>query len=191
MKRSETLLGSLLQSSNATKEEVEAAYKVNNRIDSFEGKYEFLSNFYESPFEWQGIHYPTSEHAFQAAKVINPATRMKIAAAPTPGQAKRMGRQVELRADWEAVKEDIMYEIVKTKFANSIYLTLALLATGDKELIEGTTWHDNEWGNCTCAKCVSIPGKNKLGKILMRVREELKEELSKEIKPNEENIRSI
>ena len=173
MKKSETLLGSLLQSSKATKEEVEAAYKVNDRIDSFEGKYEFLSNFYESPFEWQGIHYPTSEHAFQAAKVINPATRLKIAAAPTPGQAKRMGRQVELRADWEEVKEDIILLALRLKFSDRD-MAKKLLATGDEYLVEGTWWHDRYWGICSCPVCGGR-GKNRLGYLLMKVREELKE----------------
>ena len=178
MKQSDITLGCFLQSLKADEDTVNRAYSFNKIIDSFDGAYEFLSNFYEAPVKWQGITYPTSEHAFQAAKVINPAVRLKIAAAPTPGKAKRMGRQVELRADWEQVKENIMYEIVKSKFTQNTYCLLALIATGDAYLIEGTTgWHDNEWGNCDCPKCKDIEGKNKLGKILMRVRKELREEL--------------
>lgn len=151
-------------------------------INSFEGKYEFLSNFYEVPFRWRGNEYPTVEHAFQAAKTLDPIKRQEITAAPTPGRAKRLGRSVHLRPDWENVKEQVMYECVSAKFHQDVSLTLALLATGDEELVEGTLWCDNEWGDCKCPKCVNIKGKNKLGKILMRVREELRAELEELVK---------
>ena len=151
-------------------------------INQFEGGYEFLSNFYEVPFRWRGNEYPTVEHAFQAAKTLDPIKRQEIAAARPPGAAKRMGRTVQLRPDWENVKEQIMYESVSEKFHQDVSLTLALLATGDEELVEGTLWCDNEWGDCKCPKCVNIQGKNKLGKILMRVREEMRAELEELIK---------
>lgn len=153
-------------------------------IDCFDGSYAFLSNFYESPFTWKSMKYPTVEHAFQAAKTMNPMDSMKIIRAETPGKAKRLGRKVSLRPDWEEVKERIMYECVYAKFHSSEGLMLALLGTGDEELVEGTSWHDNEWGNCSCPQCQSIEGKNKLGKILMRVREEIKEELKIEVQKN-------
>lgn len=148
-------------------------------IDCFDGKYEFLSNFYESPLRWRGNDYPTVEHAFQAAKTLDPIYRQAIATADTPGKAKRLGRKANLRPDWEEIKEQVMYECVLAKFSQDVSLMLALLATGDEELIEGTTgWHDNIWGSCECPKCQSIEGQNKLGKILMRVREELREKLN-------------
>jgi ribA/ribD-fused uncharacterized protein len=152
-------------------------------IDKFEGKYEFLSNFYESPLRWRGNDYPTVEHAFQAAKTLDPIYRQAIATADTPGKAKRLGRKANLRPDWEEIKEQVMYECVSAKFSQSISLMLALLATGDEELVEGTTgWHDNEWGSCSCPKCINIEGKNKLGKILMRVREEILAKLEELVK---------
>lgn len=137
-------------------------------IDSFDGEFAFLSNFYEVPVEWEGITYPSTEHAFQAAKVINPVTRMKIAAEPTPGRAKRAGRSVQLRHDWEQVKFDIMLDIVMAKFRQHPDLAEALLDTGDAELIEGNTWNDTTWGVCNGR------GLNWLGKILMMVRCQLK-----------------
>ena len=140
-------------------------------INCFDGKYAFLSNFYERPVEWEGIVYPSTEHAFQAAKVINPVTRMKIAAAETPGKAKRMGRQVQLRGDWEQVKFNVMLDIVLTKFHQHRDLAEALINTGDAELIEGNTWNDTTWGVCNGV------GTNWLGKILMIVREQLKLEI--------------
>lgn len=136
-------------------------------IDCFDGEYAFLSNFYERPVEWEGIVYPSTEHAFQAAKVINPATRMRIAAAETPGRAKRMGRTVQLRGDWEQVKFNIMLDIVLAKFHQHKDLAEALLNTGDATLIEGNTWHDTTWGVCNGI------GTNWLGKILMIVRAQL------------------
>lgn len=143
-------------------------------IDCFENEYEFLSNFAASPItDDEGIEFPTVEHFFQASKAKFKHQYRAIAAAPTPGKAKWLGRRVELRSDWEQVKDEIMLEGVRKKFAIP-ELREKLLATGDEELMEGTWWHDNEWGNCSCEKCQNIIGKNKLGKILMKVREEIK-----------------
>ena len=150
---------------------------MNTVIDSFDKEYSFLSNFYEAPVEWEGITYPSNEHAFQAAKVINPVKRMEIAAAATPGQAKRMGRSVNLRHDWEQVKYNVMLDIVLAKFHQHSDLAEALLDTGDAELIEGNWWNDTTWGVCNGV------GTNWLGKILMSVRAQLKleAELEKDI----------
>lgn len=139
-------------------------------IDNFSEKYEFLSNFYEKPFTYNGVEYKTSEHAFQAAKCANKDDAKKIIDADTPGKAKRLGRRITLRSDWEDVKIDIMYDILIAKFSDQD-LKQKLLDTRDVILIEGTTWHDNTWGNCTCDKCKNIVGKNYLGKSLMKVRE--------------------
>lgn len=144
-------------------------------IDCFDKEWAFLSNFYESEIEFEGIVYPTNEHFFQAMKTLDVDERRAIANALTPGKAKRMGRRVTLRPDWEEVKEEVMFLGLCLKFADD-QLADWLLETGDEELIEGTTWHDNEWGNCTCSKCKNIPGKNKLGKLLMKVRGMIKEE---------------
>ena len=144
-------------------------------IDCFDGKWAFLSNFYWNEIEHEGIVYPTNEHFFQAMKTLDNDERRQIANCLTPGQAKRMGRRVALRSDWESVKEDVMLLGLCLKFADE-QLADWLLETGDEELVEGTTWHDNEWGNCSCPKCINIEGKNKLGKLLMRVRDMIKEE---------------
>lgn len=144
-------------------------------INCFDGKWAFLSNFYWNEIEHEGIVYPTNEHFFQAMKTLDDDERRQIANCLTPGQAKRMGRRVALRSDWESVKEDAMFLGLCLKFADE-QLADWLLETGDEELIEGTTWHDNEWGNCSCPKCINIEGKNKLGKLLMRVRDMIKEE---------------
>ena len=81
---------------------------------------------------------------------------------------------MSLRPDWEKVKDGVMLDILRIKFSKPD-LKQMLLDTGDAYLIEGTTWHDNYWGNCTCDRCKNITGKNMLGKTLMQVRAELKE----------------
>lgn len=145
-----------------------------NIIDKFDGKYRFLSNFYYSPITLNDITYPTVEHAFQAYKTLNINKRKQISKLRTPGEAKRAGRRVKLREDWEERKITIMYNFVKKKFSNHPHLRGMLLATGDALLIESNWWHDNFWGNCYCDKCRDNLGKNNLGKILMQIRDELK-----------------
>lgn len=146
-----------------------------NAIEKFEGEYAFLSNFYHAPIHYDGIDYPTNEHFFQAMKTLDINLKKIIANAETPGEAKRLGRNVHLRPDWEEVKEYFMELGLRLKFKNPT-LRQKLLATGKKDLIEGNYWHDNEWGNCTCERCKNQKGKNKLGVCLMKIRAELSEE---------------
>ena len=141
-------------------------------IGIFDGEFAFLSNFYEHPIEYKGITYPTNEHFFQAMKTLDQKEHMKIAAAPTPGKSKRLGRSVNLRPDWEDVKDDIMLLALRLKFSDRD-MAKKLLATGDEYLVEGTWWHDRYWGVCSCPVCDGR-GKNRLGELLMKVREELK-----------------
>lgn len=108
------------------------------------------------------------EHAFQALKTNNIDEQEIIRLLPTPGQAKRMGRKVTLRSDWESVKESIMKELVREKFLQNNNLKTMLLQTEDAFLEETNNWNDVVWGVCNGR------GQNKLGKILMKIREELK-----------------
>lgn len=144
-------------------------------IDNFHGEYRFLSNFYMTPIDYEGIVYPSTEHAFQAAKTFNHEMRVFISKLATSGQSKRQGRLVELREDWEQVKDNVMLNILRIKFSDQS-LKRRLINTGLEPLIEGNTWHDNYWGSCECSKCGKHMGKNILGKLLMQVREELANE---------------
>jgi len=139
-------------------------------IDSFEGEHRFLSNFYSSPLQLEGIIYPTIEHAFQAMKTKDKNKRIEISKLQTPGEAKRAGRKVKLREDWEKIKLEVMEFLVRLKFKNYIDLKNELLATDNAELIEGNWWNDRFWGICKGR------GENNLGKILMKVRDELRED---------------
>ncbi len=134
-------------------------------ILEFRDKYAFLSNFYVASVNYAGHTFQNNEAAFQAMKNPVAADLFTGIDAKT---AKRMGRRVELRVDWETVKERIMYEICLAKFTQHSELAQKLLKTGTKYLVEGNYWGDTEWGVC------NGKGKNKLGKILMRVREELR-----------------
>jgi ribA/ribD-fused uncharacterized protein len=141
-------------------------------IVEFDGENEFLSNFYYSSIFYEGIVYPTNEHFFQAMKTLDPKERKEIAAADTPGKAKRMGRSVTLRPDWERIKVDVMRTGLMLKFTDAA-LAEKLLATGDEELVEGNWWHDQTWGSCFCPDHCRTPGRNLLGMLLMEVRKEL------------------
>ena len=138
-----------------------------NSIKEFRGKNFFLSNFFEAPVTWQGITYLNNEAAFQSAKVLTKEGREWFSKLP-PNKAKSKGRNVRLRNDWEEVKDNIMYEICYCKFSQNEDLRRKLISTGNALLVEGNNWNDKYWGMCNGV------GKNKLGKILMKIREELK-----------------
>ena len=140
-------------------------------INDFHGKYFFLSNFSESAVVLDGVLYPTVEHAFQAAKMVNESDRLAISNAKTPGEAKRIGRRGLMRTDWEEIKVDVMRQCLMRKFLLNPLLRQKLQDTGDEELIEGNTWHDNYWGDCSCSKCANKSGLNHLGRLLMEIRD--------------------
>ena len=135
------------------------------KIDRFMNEFDFLSNFYRAPLMYKGIAYPTSEHAYQAAKSLNENTQMNISILGTPAQAKHYGRTVALQPDWEEVKLEIMAEIVHAKFMQNPSLKEKLAATEDVYLEEGNTWGDTYWGVCNGR------GENHLGKTLMELRD--------------------
>lgn len=134
-------------------------------ISEFKDKYFFLSNFYNCDVEYKGYIFKNNEAAFQAMKCPE---RIQEFVNLNPSEAKRLGRKVKLREDWESVKERIMYEICFEKFSKNDKLKNMLIQTNDYYLIEGNWWGDTYWGVCKGV------GKNKLGKILMKIRDDLK-----------------
>ncbi len=139
-------------------------------IDAFTGRYSFLSNFSAAQVLLDGLPYVSVEHAYQAAKTIDSAQREAIRALTgyQAGMAKKMGRRVTMRPEWDEVKVDVMTDLVRQKFTAHVSLRAKLLATGDTRLVEGNHWNDTFWGVCRGE------GENHLGKILMKVREELR-----------------
>ena len=136
------------------------------QINDFRGDYRWLSNFHLVDVELDGVRYPSTEHAYQAAKTIDAAQRESIRVLPTCGMAKRAGQRVTLRADWEQVKRDVMLDLQRQKY-RSPELRKLLLGTSDAELVEGNTWGDTYWGVCRGV------GENWLGRLIMQVRAEI------------------
>lgn len=139
-------------------------------IDSFTiaSGHEFLSNFYPSTIYVDGRAYKTVEHAYQAHKTLNEDSRDLIRRSSSPAEAKKLGRCVPMRPDWDEVKVSLMRDFIRKKFENP-FLEPMLLQTGESQLIYGNTWNDRFWGVCRGA------GENWLGKILMEVREEIRQ----------------
>lgn len=138
-------------------------------IDKFFGEYRFLSNFYLSVVEFEGYTYPSIEHAYQAAKTHDPLIREKIREDDNPSRAKLIGKRLELRPGWDSIRIIIMEDLVRQKFTKHEHLKKKLLDTGNAELIEGNWWGDTFWGVC------KGKGENNLGKLLMKIRQELNE----------------
>jgi len=142
-------------------------YRLNEPFGEF-------SNFSPHPFELEGRVWPTSEHYFQAQKFPGTEHEEAIRLGKSPMIAARMGRSRErpLRADWEAVKDDIMRAALYAKFTQHPGLRSLLLQTGDAELIEHTK-NDSYWGDGGDGT-----GKNRLGQLLMELRTQFRNESS-------------
>ena len=132
-------------------------------INQFRDEYYFLSNFSDSPMEYDGISYQNAEAAFQAQKCVNAADRLAFSKLNS-SEAKKLGRRVSLRPDWEDIKVGVMRDIVRAKFSQNPELEEKLLATSGEYLEEGNTWGDRVWGT------VNGSGANLLGQILMELR---------------------
>ncbi len=143
-------------------------------INSFKGEYDIFSNFYPAIVHFEGLNYPTVEHAYVASKSKEFFFRKLICALPAEkaGLAKRRGRTGRLRSDWEDVKIDIMYDLLCQKFKQEPFKS-KLLETDDAIIIEGNYWHDNVWGDCYCNKCKDTKGENWLGRLIMDVRSQI------------------
>ena len=130
-----------------------------------------FSNFAPYPIRLGGKLWPTSEHYFQAQKFDDAGDREAIRKAKGPMLAARMGRdrKRKLRRDWESAKVDVMTDAVRAKFTQHDDLRAMLLATGDAKLVEHTE-NDDYWGDGG-----DSGGRNMLGQVLMRVRDELRE----------------
>ena len=144
-------------------------------ITWFTGRWRGLSNFAPSQIVVDGVVYKSVEQAFQVAKTLKVHERKAIMAAHTPGEVKRLGRKVTLRPGWESGRVEVMRRCLRAKFSLPGFREL-LLSTGERELVEGNHWHDNDWGRCSCRRCASVPAKNLLGRLLMEIRTEIQEE---------------
>ena len=151
-------------------------------IGEFRDNFSFLSNFHPAKIIYtEGLeHYefPSSEHYFQAFKHYGTPLFEELRRHPFKG-LKAKARSQLCRTDWDQVKERVMLSALFLKFTQNPDLKSKLLATKGSILIEGTWWHDNYWGDCMCQnrtgkhpECLQ-PGLNRLGFLLMYVREQL------------------
>jgi ribA/ribD-fused uncharacterized protein len=145
-------------------------------IDDFhKPRYRWLSNMHlVDVCDEDDLLYPSVENYYQAHKDIK-ANRPGYVAI-TPKAAKRKGRKVDLPEDWGDRKFQVMRKALQEKFSN-FDLACKLLSTGTAEIIEGNNWHDNIWGQCNCPECSYLGGHNYLGKMLMEIREDIKDGL--------------
>ena len=143
---------------------------MSREITRFDGEYRFLSNFWLCEVSLGGLIYPSSEHAFQAQKSLHLYERARVMDAPTPGDAKRMGRSLTLRPGWDVFRKQAMLTVLVAKFTQNPDLGERLVSTEDVPLEEGNHWHDNYWGACSCSRCAG-GGLNYLGRLLMAVRD--------------------
>ena len=155
-------------------------------IREFKDENRFLSNFWPCQVLFEGKMYPSSENAYQAAKCVNVQDRVMFENI-TPAEAKKLGKEVTVRSDWDSVKDEIMRAVILDKFSRNEELGAKLLATGDIALVEGNRWNDTYWG----VDLASGKGENRLGEVLMETRGFIRSlSESAEVKPvSEESAR--
>ncbi|ADY27605.1 Conserved hypothetical protein CHP02464 (plasmid) [Deinococcus proteolyticus MRP] len=143
-------------------------------VTSFTGPFSFLGNFHsEKAVRYGALQFQTLEAAFQAAKTGDVDIQRRIAAAPSPKEAKAIGRALQLREDWEDMKEQVMLDLLREKFSHRVYRE-QLLGTGLVPLIHNNAHKDAFWG------VYKGEGQNRLGKLLMQVREEIRAGMTEE-----------
>ena len=140
-------------------------------IGPFSGEYRYLSNFWQEHMR-DGL---SNEHFFQAEKSLDPEERAFVMRASGPIEAKKRGRQITLREDWDLVKNQVMLSNLRNKFYLDSSLGFALASTGNEELVEVNHWGDQYWG-------VDGIGENHLGILLMQVRAEIQNNINAAIR---------
>lgn len=154
----------------------------------FRNEYAFLSNFYLTPIHYNNLTFPSVENAFQYAKLPEDILTTSLGktyvdqfTTCTPNQAKKLGRKIPIRSDWDTITKEseglpfrvfIMRTLLRKKFQNN-ELREKLMQTNNIHLVETNYWHDNFWGDCICEKHKNTPGQNILGKLLESIRDEL------------------
>lgn len=131
-------------------------------IGPFKGQWAFLSNFHPAKVQYEGVDYPSVEHAYVAGKTENPVLRSPLRSM-TASEAKGYGRKLRIRKGWDTYKLGLMESLLEQKFAHP-HLREALQKTAPHELIELNWWGDTFWGQS------NGKGENHLGKLLMKIR---------------------
>lgn len=137
-------------------------------IKEFQGEFRWLSNFAPCKVFYEGLVYGSVENAYQAAKTNNQKDKLKMSTLSS-GEAKRFGRKIVVRDDWEDDKLRVMEELLCIKFSQEPYIS-KLLGTGSCKIQEGNRWGDKFWGVCL----KTGEGKNNLGLLIMNIRDRIK-----------------
>lgn len=141
-------------------------------VHEFRGKYHFLSNFYVTPVMYKDTLYPSSEHAYMSAKSTDPVWKSYCSNNNiSPGNVKRESKHIKLVDNWDRIKLIVMEDVLRSKFEN-VHMKKLLLETGNQNLQEGNYWNDKFWG--VDLKESPNMGENNLGRLLMKIRDELK-----------------
>lgn len=140
------------------------------KIPYYETSNFVFSNFSPHTIEFEGMLYPTAEHAYHAAKFNDPNIRSKIQKAISPLEAFKLGKKYtsQRKENWDEIKVDTLYQILKQKLSQHREVKIALLSTEDEVIVEDNPL-DDFWGNGPDGK-----GQNQMGKLLMKIREEIK-----------------
>ncbi len=143
-------------------------YEDFGSIESFSGANRFLSNFWPCEVEFEGMIFRSVEAGYVASKTLDLEIRKQVQQLDTSGKCKAFGKTIILRPDWKDVKLKVMEHLLRQKFKKGSELGDKLVETFPKILIEGNTWNDTFWGIC------NNEGKNHLGKLLMKIRKDIK-----------------
>lgn len=129
--------------------------------------YGSFSNFARYPIEARGVTWPTSEHYFQAAKMVRQSDQDDVRNAKTAFLAAQLGRDRTrpIRDDWDAIKDQVMLEALQFKFDQHESLKDVLISTSGARLVEHTS-NDSYW-----ADGGDGTGRNRLGELLARLRD--------------------
>lgn len=144
-------------------------------ILQFKDDYRWLSNFwmFQKPMKYQGLSFPTNEHFYVAMKTKDFSIRKQVSEHPLKG-VKKFGQSIVIRDDWDDIKLEVMLYGLRYKFSNNNpILRDKLLSTGICNIEEGNWWGDIYWG----VNLKTGVGENNLGKLLMKVREEINEQV--------------
>ena len=148
---------------NNTSEDKIIGFNKNNGTD-------FLLNSYPVTISFEGLLYPSVDHAYQASKTDDIKIRELIKKSKI-SEVKKLGRSLQIRDEWVKSRIDIMRMLIREKFQNP-FLRHLLLCTGNLSLINDNLRNEKFWG------MFKGNGENWLGKILEEVREEIKKEES-------------
>jgi len=145
--------------------------KLKKDIFKNQKEFKFLSNMYLCKIEYNNYIFPSSENLYQFMKIPDELKDkyIDIYTNVSPEKSKWISRKNPIREDWDKIKINVMYNVLKLKFNQHKDLKEKLIQI-EGPIIEWTTWNDTFWG----IDLKTEKGNNWLGKLLMQLRNEYK-----------------